>query len=410
MNSIKKILFVHYGEDWIRGSERCLLDLITHLDKERFEAVVWTNNTMLIPHLEEAQVEYRIDNFPLLAGWQKPKADISSWVKLVGKGKNLIQQLGIDLIHVNSAAPCQWMSLAARMCSCPMVTHLHSDYISRDRVTLGIHLSPFVITASNAVAQNLIHDGYPQDNLTIVHNGIDIAALDAQPEVDVKQQLKIDSNATLYATVGSLIHRKGVDRILMALRHLTLEYPNSHLVVIGDGEERENLEQMCHKLHLDNHVHFLGEKTNVVGWLKGCDAFVSAAREEAFGLVITEAAVANIPIVAPFEGGIPEIVHHGETALLYANHGSGPLLNMMRCVQNHRDDCQSIAQNAHAHIQSVFTVERYVNQIEDLYRQILQQENVVFPSLQSGLKPLKTAIANRKNKGGDNEASTQHHL
>ncbi|GAK86838.1 glycosyltransferase SypI [Vibrio ponticus] len=176
MNKVKKILFVHYGEDWIRGSERCLLDLITHLDSERFEPIVWTNNSMLIPHLEEAQVDYHIDNFPILLGWHSPKADINSWVNLVNKGKNLIQLNQIDLVHVNSAAPCQWMSLAARMCQCPMITHLHSDYLSRDRATLGIHLSPYVITASNAISQNILRDGFPQTRIKVVHNGIDVAS------------------------------------------------------------------------------------------------------------------------------------------------------------------------------------------------------------------------------------------
>ncbi|GAB2660036.1 glycosyltransferase [Vibrio panuliri] len=410
MHFRQKILFVHYGDNWIRGSERCLLDLITHLDSEQFEAVVWTNNSMLIPHLKQLQVEYQIDNFPILLGWQAPKADINSWAKLVRKGKKLIKQHQIDLVHVNSAAPCQWMSIATRQSGCPMLTHLHSDYLSRDRTTLGVHLSPFVMTASHAISHNLLKDGYPKERLNVVHNGINIQRLEEQPQVDVVEQLELDDDAIIYATVGSLIHRKGVDRILIALRHLLLEYPNSHLVVIGDGEERDNLQQACRTLHLEGHVHFVGEQSNVVGWLKGCHAFVSAAREEAFGLVIAEAAVANLPIVAPFEGGIPEVVQHGETALLFANHGYGPLLDMMRCIQSHPYDCQAIAHNAHKHVKKNFTVERYVEQIEHLYQQILQAERLDFPPLKDGLKPIKTAIAKRKKDGGDYDSSTQHHL
>ncbi|MDN3684770.1 glycosyltransferase [Vibrio sinaloensis] len=56
---------------------------------------------------------------------------------------------------------------------------------------------------------------------------------------------------------------------------------------------RDRLETHADCLHLNEHVHFIGEQDNVIGWLKGCDAFISGARSEAFGLVIAEAALAK---------------------------------------------------------------------------------------------------------------------
>ena len=410
MKNIKRILFVHYGDDWIRGSERCLLDLISHIDTTQFEPIVWTNNSMLALQLQQQQVECYQDDFPLLFGWHKPQLDLISWIKLLAKGRRLVQRKEIALVHVNSGAPCQWMTLVARSCCCPLVAHLHSEYLCRDRVTLGLHLSPNIVTASEAITQKLRQDGYPNQNLTVVHNGINVTRLSEQPEVNVAQRLNLDRDAVIFATVGSLIHRKGVDRILIALRHLLLEYPNSHLVVVGSGEKRSELIELSLSLHLEQHVHFVGEQPNVVGWLKGCHAFVSAAREEAFGLVIAEAAVANLPIIAPFEGGIPEIVQHGKTALLYANYGYAPLLEMMRCIHSHPQECGEIAQRATEHISEQFNVERYVGQIEQLYSRLIAETSPDFPPLQSCLKPLKIAIANRHKHGGNYDAPTQHHF
>lgn len=410
MKDNKKILFVHYGDNWIRGSERCLLDLISHLDTTQFEPIVWTNNAELALQLKQQKIECYQDDFPLLLGWHKPQLDVISWINLVAKGRQIIRRKEIALIHVNSAAPCQWMTLVARICSCPLVTHLHSEYLSRDRATLGLHLSPNIITASDAITRNLRQDGYPNDQLTIVHNGIDVEQLSKQPEVNVIQRLHLDKDAVVYATVGSLIHRKGVDRILIALRYLLLEYPNSHLVVIGDGEKKGELIELTRSLHLEHYVHFVGEQTNVIGWLKGCDAFVSAAREEAFGLVIAEAAIANLPIIAPYEGGIPEIVQHGETALLYPNCGYAPLLDMMRCVRNHPQECGEIAQRAKKHITNQFNVERYVRQIEQRYTRLINEPCAAFPPLYACFKPLKTAFANQQKNGGDYDAPAQHHI
>ncbi|WP_052810314.1 glycosyltransferase [Vibrio renipiscarius] len=395
MKKKTNILYVHYGDDWIRGSEQCLIDLISHLDQQRFVPFVWTNNPALVPFLEEADIEYQLDTFPLLLGWTSPKMDVTHWLALVKKGRQLIQRYNISLVHANSGAPCQWMALAARLSQCPLVTHLHSDYQARDRVTLGLHLSPHVITASDAISQSLREDGYPQSKLSVVHNGVNVAKLSVQPEVDVRQRLGLQPEDTVYTTVGSLIARKGVDRIIQALRYLTLEYPNSHLVVVGDGEQKNQLIQLCEQLHLSKNVHFVGEQHNVAGWLKGSDAFVSGARQEAFGLVVAEAAVAGTPIIAPFEGGIPEIVQHGESALLYVNQGYTPLLDMMRCIHSHKEQCLTLAQRAKKTVEQQFNHRRYVSEVEAIYDELLEQTAQQPPCLLSGLKPLKTAFGKR---------------
>lgn len=393
------ILYVHYGDNWIRGSEQCLIDLITNLDRDRFHPMVWTNNPALVAYLELANIDHQLDKFPLLLGWRTPTFDVKSWFSLVKKGRKMITENQASIVHVNSGAPCQWMALAARSCHCPMVTHLHSDYQSRDRVTLGLHISPHIITASNAISQNLRRDGYPEEQLSVIHNGVNVEELERQPAVDVRKRLNLDSEDTIFSTVGSLITRKGIDRIIQALRYLTLEYPNSHLVVIGDGDQKATLIELTRKMHLTDRVHFVGEQHNVVGWLKGSDAFVSGARQEAFGLVITEAAIAKIPIIAPFEGGIPEIVQHGESAMLYVNTGYAPLLNMMRCIHSHKGECQKLAEHAYQMVSTQFNHQRYVNEMTTLYQDLINQRKPSHPSPIAGcksiFKPIKTALANR---------------
>ncbi|EGU47606.1 putative galactosyltransferase [Vibrio ichthyoenteri ATCC 700023] len=403
MSDIKKILYVHYGENWIRGSEQCLLDLIVNLDRTRFEPLVWTNNLALTPLLVEQNIAYLTDDFPLLLGWQKPSFDLKSWAQLVKKGQKIIKQNDIALVHANSGAPCQWMALASKLCRCPMVTHLHSDYLSRDRVTLGLHMSPHIITASDAISHSLRQDGYPEEQLTVIHNGINIDALQSQTEVDIHHLLGLNADDVIFTTVGSLIQRKGVDRIIQALRYLTLEYPNSHLVVIGEGEQKQQLIQLAQEMHLSAHVHFVGEQHNVAGWLKGSDAFVSGARQEAFGLVITEAAVAKTPIIAPFEGGIPEIVQHSESALLYVNQGYAPLLNMMRCIHSHQQDCQQFAQRAHDVVCEHFNHQRYVEDISNLYQHLLATKPSGSTSILNNIKPVISALRKHRQSSKPSE-------
>ncbi|MDA0147608.1 glycosyltransferase [Vibrio sp. LaRot3] len=400
MSNPTPILFVHYGEDWIRGSERCLLDLIQHLDTDRYHAIVWTNNPSLHKELTFHGVACLLETFPLLLGWNKPRYNVLAWARLVFTARKIIRKHNIGLIHVNSAAPNQWMSLAARITSTPLVTHLHSDYPARDRVTHALHLSPHVITASRAISEQLIDEGYNEKRLSVVHNGLNIQKLQDTPAIDVKQQLKLDDNSTLFVTVGSLIYRKGIDRIFQALCYLRLEHPNCYLVVIGDGEEKQHLQQQVTQLGLVDNVHFVGEQNNVIGWLKGCDAFVSGAREEAFGLAIAEAGLAGIPIIAPFVGGVPEFITHAKTGFLYSNHGYMNMMKMMATVITHPDHCQHIARQGQNHIEHKLSIQHYVSGIERVYQQLMVQQRQP-PALSHVFRPVPKALKRiQRNIGG----------
>lgn len=396
----KTILFVHYGDDWIRGSERCLLDLIRYVCRRNYRPIVWTNNRDLIKQLGVMGIDTQYNEFPLLLGWKAPRFDIATWFNLIEQGCNIIKQYQADLVHVNSAAPCQWMAASARITGTPLVTQLHCSYTIRDRLTLGIHASPNIISVSNHVAHSVLKDGYPKSQLHVIHNGIDTKLLESQPCVNAKQQLGLDSESFLFATVGSLIRRKGVDRLIKALRHVTLEYPHAHLLIIGDGPLRDRLETHVDYLHLNEHVHFVGEQDNVVGWLKGCDAFVSGARSEAFGLVIAEASLAKIPVIAPQVGGIPEFVKHGETGVLYPNTGPAIITKAMRIAIKKPKLCHQLAQNAYQHIVDHHDIDVSCHKIVKVYRAMLTGEGKTRVGLIRTLLPLRTFVNKRLNLGG----------
>ncbi|MCK6264946.1 glycosyltransferase [Vibrio sp. ZSDE26] len=394
MMSTKNVLFVHCGDDLIRGSEQCLLDLVSNIDRSRFNPFVLTNNPSFHEELLSLGIHSELETFSILLGWSSPRFNVKAWLRQVKQAKAYVKKANIDLIHVNSGVPCQWMYTVAKVTNTPMVAQLHSDYSVRDRVTLGLHYSPKIIAVSKAITHQLIKDGYPQDRLSIVHNGIDVKRLDNQKTVDVKKELNIDESTFTFATVGSLTHRKGVDRLLLALRHLVLEYPNVHLVIIGDGPQRDNLEQQVDYLKLSEHVHFVGEKRNVVGWLKGVDGFVSGARQAANGLVTAEAALASLPVIAPFEGGIPEILTHKKNAIFYKNSGTNPIVNAMRAVVKNRKSAKSVGRLAREHILEAHTAVHNVRAIENIYTQTISDNQQPTTSFWQAMSPIKTFLAN----------------
>lgn len=384
MNNYKNILFVHYGDNWIRGSEACLINLISSLNKEKFRPIVWSNCKPLTKHFEKQLVPTVYTPFKLLFGWSAPRFDLYQWGVQVKQAVSLIKQHGIDIVHINSGAPCQWMCVAAKLCGVPVVTQLHSDYQLRDRFTLGLHLSPNIACVSHDISKGLLDDGYPQEQLCVIHNGV---VQHRTTNRDVRTELNIPQTSFVFITVGSLINRKGVDLIVQSLNRIQ-EAQEAHLIVIGDGEDRDGLISLVNDLGLSHLVHFVGEREDVADWLcSDVDAFISGARYEAFGLVLAEAGLAGLPVIAPRIGGIPEFIHHNRTGLLFDP--SNPIDEMCHQMTRLMSDGalrDDLATQLHHLVHSKLTIEANTRQFENLYHKVIRQNDS--SCLLNGLKPL----------------------
>jgi glycosyltransferase involved in cell wall biosynthesis len=119
-------------------------------------------------------------------------------------------------------------------------------------------------------------------------------------------------------TVGQLVHRKGIDVLVRALKIAFDSGQVMNLVVVGDGPERESLTNLTSALGLSQNVYFVGARSQEVALrlIKECCFFVLASRAEGLPLVIAEAMACGKAVVATNVDGVPEIVENGRTGLL----------------------------------------------------------------------------------------------
>ncbi len=390
---MRNVLYVHYGDSWMRGSEICLLNLMQSLKDSEYCPILWTNNSELHYAAQQLSICSHLSEFGVLLGWQGQRASLAQYVYQVKRAKELIKQHDIRLIHANSGAPCQWMWRAARDCGVAMLTQLHSDYNLRDRLRLCLHLSPHIVAVSQAVSNKMLGEGYPKERLSVIHNGIDIPALEAHAPQLVRSRLGLPIESQIIASVGSLIPRKGMDRIIQVVASLADSHPDIHLVIIGDGPEHTALLQLAQRLDVTDKVHFIGEQHNVCGWLRGgVDLFVSGAREEAFGLVIAEAAVSGVPIVAPSVGGIPEVVEHQQSALLYDSDKPQQMAEHIVTLLDDPALANKLACNAKQRAHTYFSLQTNTSRVIELYNQLIEAhgKQTELPQLRSGLRPLRS--------------------
>jgi glycosyltransferase involved in cell wall biosynthesis len=370
---MKRILFTHYGDNHIRGSERCLLDLIMHLDKGLFTPIVWCNSELLEQEVKRLQVRVIRSNFPILFGWLPSRYNFRDFLSVVKQGLKIVSEERIDIIHANSGAPNQWLNLVARIRKLPLVSHLHARYPLRDRLTLGLLNTSLAVGVSQSVVKQLLDDGIAPDQVRVVPNGIDANEQDKAAPLDLRTLLNLEQRDFVAITVASLIHRKGIDLLIRAVACLRDRELPIHLVIVGDGPEKAVLQNLAQIYRLQNYIHFLGERTDVAGLLRGgADVFVSGSREEVFGLALAEANLASIPVIAPRVGGIPEVIQNNVTGILLPTENSVAIASAIQHLYKNPGLKNKLGLAGRRRVLENFNVEKYVLRFQNIYLELIQ--------------------------------------
>jgi glycosyltransferase involved in cell wall biosynthesis len=239
----------------------------------------------------------------------------------------LTRRQTFDIINSHFAVPTGPGSLPpAKLARIPHVLSLHGGDIYDPSKRLSPHRLPGVRWTVASVLRNsdavVAQSTNTRDNVYRFYKyrgPIEIIPLGIrQPEVTraTRDQLGLPRDVFLGVTVGRLVKRKGIDRLLEALARS--ECSRVHLVVVGDGPEREPLQGLSDGLGLGNRVMFMGRVEEEEKWqiLHCADAYLSATLHEGFGLVYLEAMAAGLPIVTADHGGQVDFLRDGETGYL----------------------------------------------------------------------------------------------
>jgi 1,2-diacylglycerol 3-alpha-glucosyltransferase len=245
-----------------------------------------------------------------------------------------IRKIGLDIIHVHS--PFLLGSLgarAARRHRLPLVFTFHTLYEQY------VHYIPFVEEASRQIVQLISRDFCNRCNMVVapsklvinylrrigvkapianIPTGIDLGEFQDLDHGWLKANYGINENKIVLLFVGRLGKEKNVLFLLKSFIEINLKYPETHLVLIGQGPQEETLRRFCRKYNINNKVTFTGvlPRHKIVHCYASADLFVFPSVTETQGLVIGEAKAAGLPVIAVRAFGPAEIVAHGEDGLL----------------------------------------------------------------------------------------------
>ena len=176
--------------------------------------------------------------------------------------------------------------------------------------------------------------------------------------------------------LGRLVAEKGFDLALTAFATIRDRFPGLHLIIAGDGSERERLQQQVIRLELANSVEFAGRvpPETAAHLIDQSTLVVIPSRLEGFGLVGLEAAWMARPVVATRVGGLPEVVVHEQTGLLVENENRHALAEAIALLLDNPEIATRLGRAARYRAEEVFGWERHVNAYNVLYRKLGSRE------------------------------------
>jgi glycosyltransferase involved in cell wall biosynthesis len=275
-----------------------------------------------------------------------------------------------DLLHTHMVHGDVYGSLAAHALRVPFVSSRHND----DRYLLGpfrhvdrtfMHGARRLIAISDAVREFLARAGLPREKLVTIRYG-----LDAPPPAASEAPPDIPADAPLVLAIGRLIEQKDHATLLRAFARVHAEVPQARLAILGWGSLEDELRGLAAELRLADVVAIPG-RVEPRDWLARADVFAHTSRWEGFGIVLLEAMLSSLPVVATRASAVPEIVADGETGVLVEPGDSEAVARAL--VELLRDDerRRALGEAGLRRAREEFSVARMTTQTLDVYREAL---------------------------------------
>ena len=330
------------------------------------------HRSMLVAHAAGELRQRAQEGLELVPMAPKTEMDLSAAWKL----SRLVKQLRPDVIHAHdphgvavAAAAIGYGGMAikptlvaSRRVDFPLKLNALSQWKYRQVAAF--------LCASECIRQILIGQGIPRERALTIHEGIDLAHVDAAPPVSVRETFWLPTNAPIVGCIGALVEHKGHRYLVHAAADIVRAVPEARVVIFGEGDLRHELSRLIHELGLERHVLLPGFRPDVLSLLKAFDVFVMPSITEGLGTSILDAMACTKAVVASDVGGIPEVVERDVTGLLVPPRDASALSAAV--IRLLRDPALAgrLGGAGRARVERRFTADRMVQETLDVYHRL----------------------------------------
>lgn len=376
-NQKKKILIIITKSNF-GGAQKYVYELAKNLPAEDFEVKVALGGTgILMDKLNGSDIE--TFSIPTLKRDVSLLDEIKTFVFLF----KLIKQYKPDIVHLNSSKIGGLGGLVSRMARVPKIIFtIHGWAFNEPRnklskLVIKIIYSFTLLFAHHSIAvSDTVRKQTKQlpfyflfkNKITLVHNGVEsINFLDKNEALQILGE-KINYDLRGYKIVGQIaeLHPiKSIETTIQAAQNIKVLREDIKFVIIGDGDQKDYLEQLIEKNNLTDTVFLTGFVDNAARYLKAFDVFCLTSLSEALALVLLETGHARVPLIATEVGGIPEVITDKESGYLFKPKDFKTLEKLI--LQTLDTDHNKMVQRLYNKVTHEFSIEQMVQKTIEVY-------------------------------------------
>lgn len=359
----------------VGGLERLVLGLTRCARRagQRVSVVCVERPGALAPQAEEAGAT--------VVSLGKPPGRLRAYID---RASGVLAELKPDVVHTHQIGAAWYLGSGARRLGVPLVHTEHGNELARKtsgaaklKTRLNLWLTARWIDrfccVSDEIAAAVTRWGtVPRRKVEVVLNGIETDPPANLPEsAAVRASLGLRPTDRVIGTVGRLVEVKQQGAMIRATAKLRERVPDVHLLLVGDGPERESLERLARDLGAADRVHFAGYQACPEQFLRAMDVFALTSRSEGLPVSLLEAWLAGVPVVASAVGGVPRVVTPEFDGLLYGFGDEGALVASLERVLSDPEFGRRLGRSGRQTVLDKFAIDRMADTYATIYAGLL---------------------------------------
>lgn len=371
---MKKIIFITWALE-VGGAERLLVKLAQNIPLDRYEVkvVCVTRKGVWAEELETRGI-------PVVSMGKKVGLDIGVLFRL----KKYLRKEQPDIVNTSIWTADLWGRGAAILAGVPhiIVTEQNVDIWKKwyhriiDRILF--RWTEFVICVSEDV-KTFYHDqfGVPSKKLRMIPNAIDLELFNNKINPSgLRKKLGISDDKFIFVCPARL-HSQKAHQVLIEAAYSLIEKGNEKfkILLVGEGERRQELEQLVAKLSLEEVIFFMGLRHDIPDILMQSDAFLLSSDYEGLSLAILEGMAARLPIIATQVGGNSQLVENEKNGYLVPARDSDALADAMSIIMSNRAVAQSMGAHSRRVVEGKYSIKSVAKQTLELFDECMAIEH-----------------------------------
>lgn len=301
------------------------------------------------------------------------------YLKALKKIKRIINEFKPDIVHSHYAS--SYGLLGAMSGFHPyIISFWGSDvfqfpnYSFLHKAVLKFNLSRADILLSTSIIMMKEAKKYTSKEITVTPFGIDVNRFIPETVHNI-----ITNADVVIGTIKTLEKIYGIEDLINAFKIIKLKLPDRKikLLIVGEGTQRKNLEQLASDLQVENDIIFTGYVAHdeVDKYHKMLDIFAAVSLQESFGVSVLEASACGKPVVVSNVGGLPEVVDNGITGIIVESKNSNQLADALVTLINNPDLRKKMGDAGRSKVMRDFSWDSSVKKMLRIYRNVLNNKN-----------------------------------